>query len=53
MTQRVTRRKRPETPITKYNRLMKRAVRRLPLTAAETRWLWDEYSRRVRAARVS
>jgi len=49
MTQRVTRR--PESIEAKYNRLMKRATRRLTLTAAETRWLWDEYSRRCRAAR--
>ena len=52
MTQRVTRRKRPETVEAKYNRLSKRAVRRLAMTAAETAWLWREKSMRMmRAAR--
>lgn len=44
MTQRVTKRKRRETVDQKYNRLSRRVVRRLAVTAAETRWLWNEAS---------
>jgi hypothetical protein len=51
MTKRVTRRKRPETVAAKYNRLSKRAVRLLPMTQAETDWLWREKSRRMASAR--
>jgi hypothetical protein len=47
MTARVTRRKRPETPEAKYRRLSKRIVRRLPVTAAETDFVWREKSRRM------
>lgn len=46
MTQRVTRR-RPESREAKYNRLNKRAVRRMAMTAAEVRWLWTEKSNRM------
>ena len=52
MTERVTKRKRPESTEAKYNRLSKRAVRRLPMTSAETWWLWDEKSRRMRAEKI-
>ena len=40
MTQRVTRRKRHETIEQRYRRLNKRIVRRLPVTAAETAFVW-------------
>ena len=49
MTKRVTKRKRPETRDQKFRRLMARIVRCLPITAAEARFVWDEYSRRHRA----
>ncbi len=51
MTARVVRRKRPESDDAKYNRLTKRAVRRLPMTDAETWWLWNEKSKRTDRAR--
>jgi len=46
MTKRVAKRKRPETALAKYNRLSKRIVRHLPVTAAETDFVWREKSRR-------
>lgn len=51
MTKRVTKRVRRESVETKYNRLNKRAVRRMSLTAAESRWLWTEKSSRMMRAR--
>lgn len=51
MTKRVTRRKRVETIDQKYNRLSKRIVRRLSVTAAETMFVWREKSRRMIAER--
>lgn len=51
MAKRVTRRARPESVDAKYNRLSRRVVHRLAVTAAETRWLWDEKSRRMRLER--
>jgi hypothetical protein len=53
MTNRVVKRKRPETVEQKYNRLNKRIVRRLPVTAAETDFVWREKSRRMMAERKS
>jgi hypothetical protein len=53
MTQRVSRRKLPETVEAKYNRLNKRCVRRLAMTAAETRWLWNEKGRRMREREIA
>lgn len=51
MTARVTRRKRPETTAQKYDRLSRRIVRRLPMTAAETAFVWREKSNRMMAER--
>ena len=41
-------RRRQETIDQKYDRLTRRVVRQLPITAAESRWLWTEKSRRMR-----
>jgi hypothetical protein len=49
MTLRVVRRKRAETVAQKYNRLNRRIVRRLPVTAAETAFVWREKSRSIEA----
>jgi hypothetical protein len=51
MTKRVNRRKQAETLETKFNRLNKRIVRQLPVTAAETTFLWREKSRRINRER--
>ena len=51
MTKRVVKRKRVETVEQKYDRLNKRIVRRLPVTAAETDFVWREKSRRLMEAR--
>jgi hypothetical protein len=51
MTNRVIKRKRTETVEQKYDRLNKRIVRRLPVTAAETNFVWREKSRRMLADR--
>ena len=40
MTAQVTRRKRSETTEQRYRRLNKRIARRLPVTAAETAFVW-------------
>lgn len=53
MTARVQRRKRTETVEQKYSRLSKRIVRRLPVTDAETMFVWREKSRRTRAERAA
>jgi hypothetical protein len=49
MTRRVAKRKRAETAEKKYYRLNKRIVRRLPVTEAETAFVWREKSRRTMA----
>lgn len=51
MTKRVTRRKRRETTDQKYDRLSRRIIRHLPVTAAETMFVWREKSRRMMAER--
>ncbi len=38
--------KRSDSVEAKYNRLNERVASRLPITAAESRWLWTETSRR-------
>jgi hypothetical protein len=48
MTQQVKRRKQPESREAKYNRLNKRIIRQLPVTSAETMFVWNEKSRRMR-----
>lgn len=50
MTKRVVKRKRVETVEQKYDRLNKRIVRRLLVTAAETDFVWREKSRRLMEA---
>jgi hypothetical protein len=42
-----------ETIERKYNRLNKRIVRRLPVTASETAFVWREKSRRMMTERKS
>jgi len=51
MTKRVVRRRRPETVEQRYNRLNKRIVHLLPVTAAETTFVWREQLRQMRLAR--
>jgi hypothetical protein len=50
MTKRVVKRKRAETVEQRYDRLNKRIVRRRPVTAAETMFVWREKSRRMNSA---
>jgi hypothetical protein len=52
MTTRVVKRKRSETVEQTYNRLNRRIVRRLPVTAAETTFVWREKSRRMMSERT-
>ncbi len=47
MTKRVKQRKRTESTDTRYNRLNKRIVRGLPVTSAETMFVWREKQRRI------
>ena len=47
MNERVKRQRQVETPGAKYDRLNKRIVRRLPVTNAETAFVWREKSRRL------